>query len=96
MDETYLHRLSRPYRQADGAPQPDDETGRAPDVVPGAPEPESGGEPARRRRVAACEVCGRTLLAGEQTREIVVGERVAAACPLCIIGAQHAVRQRAA
>lgn len=88
MDETYLHRLSRPYRPVRGA--------RPADVAPAAavtadrPGPERSAAPPRRRHVAtSCEVCGRTLLAGEQAREIARGERVVWACPLCVIGAQH-------
>jgi hypothetical protein len=96
MDGTYLHRLSRPRRDDESAPRPTDEAGRRLAVVLSPPEPESGGRAARLRRVAACEICGRTLLAGERAREIVVGERVAAACPLCVIGAQHAARLHAA
>jgi hypothetical protein len=86
MDETYLHRLSRPYRPVARNARP---AGESPDVtvVAHVPEPE---RPARRRRVVtSCEVCGRTLLTGERAREIARGERVVWACPLCVIGAQH-------
>jgi len=95
MDERYLHRLSRPVR--DPAP--------APGAVPPAPElvvvlrDEAATREvarARRRRVQACEVCGRTLLTGEQAREIVVLESSVWACPLCVIDAQAAIRRRAA
>jgi hypothetical protein len=104
MRNTYLHRLSRPYRAAaatgagafalDPEPEPDDFAG--PSVPPtGYRRPNSA--TARRRRAAdACEVCGRTLLAGERAREIIVGERPVQACALCVIGAQRAARARAA
>jgi RNase P subunit RPR2 len=95
MDETYLHRLSRPYRPSARAVRP---AAEAPEVavVANAPRAQWAAVPARRRHVAtSCEVCGRTLLAGEQAREIVRGERIVWACPLCIIGSQHA-RPRAA
>jgi hypothetical protein len=145
MLETYLHRLSRPYRAAaaTGAgafaldPEPaatserdvageQDVTGersgsnerrlaaeRGGEVRRVVAEPEPGdfagpsvpptgyrrpnSATARRRRAAdACEVCGRTLLAGERAREIIVGERPVQACALCVIGAQRAARVRAA
>ena len=39
----------------------------------------------RRRLVDACQICGRTLLIGEGTREIISGGRVFEACSLCVI-----------
>jgi len=87
MDDTYLHRLSRPYRRVADASAPrasgyDDEPLES--VEPRREAPER-----RRRSVTSCEVCGRTLLTGEHAREIALGERVVWACPLCVIGAQH-------
>jgi len=136
MRETYLHRLSRPYRvTAAAAPVFDPEPAAAgeQDVVGERSgsngsngrklAAERGGEVRRavaepelgdfagpsvpqtyprptsatgRRPVGACEVCGRTLLAGEQAHEIILGERPVQACPLCVIGAQRAARARAA
>jgi hypothetical protein len=95
MNERYLHRLSRPVR------------GAAPVAAAAPPVPElivvmrdeaTPGEAARarRRRAASCEICGRTLLTGEEPREIVVLERSVWACPLCVIASQTAVRRRAA
>ena len=90
----YLHRLSRPYREADGAPQPADETGRAPGVVPGA----RGAAGRRRGRAPAARHRLRGLrphAAGRRTdaRRSCSNEAVAAACPLCVIQAQTAVRR---
>lgn len=39
----------------------------------------------RRQLVDTCQVCGRTLLTGEGTREIISGERALEACSLCVI-----------
>ena len=104
MRETYLHRLSRPYRAAaaadagtfalDPEPQPDDLT--SPSVPQTGYRRQNSATAHRRRAVDACEVCGRTLLAGERAREIMVGERPVQACALCVIGAQRAARAQAA
>ena len=97
MNESYLHRLSRPARGA--APVAAAATPPAPElvvVVRDETTPPSGAERARRRRVTSCEVCGRTLLTGEQPREIVVLERSVWACPLCVIDSQATVRRQAA
>ena len=95
MDETYLHRLSRPYRVAASAARPPqtEHTGVA---GPGSAPRQPDVAPRKRRATTACDVCGRTLLAGEQAREIVLGERLVAACPLCVAQAQHALRAHAA
>ena len=91
MDETYLHRLSRPYRPAARSARPADRGAgrrrragrrRYAEQAPAA-------RPRRRRVATSCEVCGRTLLTGEQAREIARGERVVWACPLCVIDLQH-------
>ncbi len=54
--------------------------------------------PSERGRHAgdACEICGRTLLAGERAHEIVWHEHSVWACPLCVIRAQRAARAPAA
>lgn len=120
MRDSYLHRLSRPYRPAvTAASVPGRElpplsvvvgthdlnergsAGRDQDDRVGAlgaryAAPEQSAASRRRRPVEACEVCGRTLLAGERAREIVLAEHVVQACPLCVIGAQRAVRTQAA
>jgi hypothetical protein len=95
MNERYLHRLSRPARAAAPAAAA---TPPAPELVVVVRDEAtpSGAERARRRRVTSCEVCGRTLLTGEQPREIVVLERSVWACPLCVIESQAAVRHQAA
>jgi hypothetical protein len=97
MDERYLHRLSRPVRGPVPVPAP--EAGPpVSELVVVVRDEAADREPAkaRRRRIGACEVCGRTLLTGEQAREIVVLERSVWACPLCVIDAQAAIRRRAA
>ena len=115
MRESYLHRLSRPYRPTVGAtaePAPEPDSGQATTSVAvierereaharsAAPQTSYRRQRTttghRRRAVDVCEVCGRTLLAGERAREIVLGERRVAACPLCVIGAQRAARAQAA
>jgi hypothetical protein len=120
MRDTYLHRLSRPYRPAvTGGSAPGRESpslrvvvgthdlnergsaGQDPDDRVDAlgaryAEPERSADSRRSRPVEACEVCGRTLLAGERAREIVREEHVVQACPLCVIGAQRAARAQAA
>ena len=125
MRETYLHRLSRPYRATaaaapalDPEPAATGEQGVAAERGGGdrrrlaiesgldgrvrLSRPEIGrhqrnAASARRRHAGgACEVCGRTLLAGERAREIILGERPVQACPLCDIGVQRAARARAA
>ncbi len=97
MDETYLHRLSRPYRvTASAARPPQTEHPGAADAGPGSAPRRPDDALRRRPATTACEVCGRTLLAGEQAREIVLGERLVAACPLCVAQAQHALRAHAA
>jgi hypothetical protein len=95
MNESYLHRLTRPLR------------GEVPAAVAALPAaelvvvmrdeatPAAAGR-SRRRRVTSCEICGRTLLTGEQPREIVVRERGAWACPLCVIESQATARRQAA
>lgn len=95
MNERYLHRLSRPVR---GAAPVADPTPPAPELVVVMRDEASPSEAARarRRRVSSCEMCGRTLLTGEQPREIVVLERSVWACPLCVIESQAAVRRQAA
>ncbi len=96
MNERYLHRLSRPPRAA--APAPAAATPPAPELVVVVRDEATPGEAerARRRRVTSCEICGRTLLTGEQPREIVVLERSAWACPLCVIESQATLRHQAA
>jgi hypothetical protein len=60
-------------------------------------QPVSAAARARRRRpVAACEVCGRTLLTGETSRQITSGDLVLEACALCAISATRAGKRRAA
>jgi len=94
MDERYLHRLSRPVRGATpaAAAPPDSELVV---VVRDEPAPAEALR-ARRRRATSCEICGRTLLTGEEAREIVVLERSVWACPLCVIESQATVRRQAA
>jgi hypothetical protein len=48
----------------------------------------------RRHLVDACQVCGRTLLAGEGTREIISGECAFEACSLCVISAARGATSR--
>jgi len=149
MRETYLHRLSRPYRAAATTPSTDPGSAAAGvrdiavprdagDVrqrsgerggsdVRGLGGEHGGGEarggltvqpglgdrvsllrpklgrhrlatPSERGRHAgdACEICGRTLLAGERAHEIVWHEHSVWACPLCVIRAQRAARAPAA
>jgi len=94
MNERYLHRLSRPVRGATPAaasPPPAAEL-----VVVTRDEPAAETARVRRRNPTACEVCGRTLLTGEQPREIVVLERSVWACPLCVIESQAHLRRQAA
>ncbi|HUK77304.1 MAG TPA: hypothetical protein VL117_06865 [Thermoleophilia bacterium] len=95
MNERYLHRLSRPFRDAAPAAAP---TPSAPELVVVMRDEATHAEAARarRRRVTSCEVCGRTLLTGEQPREIVVLERSVWACPLCVIESQATLRRQAA
>jgi len=88
MDDTYLHRLSRPYRPVAGV-SPHAASGHGGEPVSAAEPPRSGARERRRRPVTACEICGRTLLTGERAREVALGERIVWACPLCVIGAQH-------
>ena len=91
MDDTYLHRLSRRFRRSDEATTPSaSAAGRATSWTdPERPPTDAPGARDRRRPVCGCEVCGRTLLAGESTRAIVRGEREFAACTLCAISAAH-------
>ena len=107
MDEGYLHRLSRPVRGPATAPEAVPPVSEAVTAAAAPPAPElvvvmrdeaASRElaKARRRRVDSCEVCGRTLLTGEEPREIVVLEGSVWACPLCVIDAQAAIRRRAA
>ena len=95
MNERYLHRLSRPFRGA--TPEAASTAPARELVVVTRDEPEATGTArVRRRTVTACEVCGRTLLTGEQPREIVVLERSVWACPLCVIESQAHLRRQAA
>jgi hypothetical protein len=91
MDDTYLHRLSRRIHRSDeAAPPPTRADGRATSWTdPERPLSDAPRARDRRHPVDACEVCGRTLLAGESTREIIRGERVFEACTLCVISATH-------
>lgn len=50
----------------------------------------------RRRPVTACEVCGRTLLTGETSRQIASGDLLLEACELCAMSATRAGARRAA
>ena len=96
MNERYLHRLSRPVRGgaavAEAVPPVSVSKATPPVtelvVVTGDEAASRARAKARRRRVGACEVCGRTLLTGEQPREIVLLERSVWACPLCVIDSQ--------
>jgi hypothetical protein len=89
MDHSHLRRLSRPIVRPAAVATP-----AAHSTVGATPWPDLQ-EPAsavvrtrdRRRPVTACEVCGRTLLTGETSREIDIGDRLLAACPLCAIAA---------
>jgi hypothetical protein len=87
MGDTYLHRLWHPLRRTDSAvPPTTPANGRANSWtaterrVTDAPRARN-----RRHLVDACQVCGRTLLTGEGTREIISGECVLEACSLCVI-----------
>jgi hypothetical protein len=96
MDVIYLHRLLRRFRRSDEAAPTTD--GRATSWT--GPEGTLSDAPRvknRRHPVDACQVCGRTLLAGESTREVIRGERVFEACTLCVIAdAQHDASRRVA
>jgi hypothetical protein len=87
MSDTYRHWLWHPLRRTDPAAAPT--TPASGRVVPrtASERPLTAAPRARNRRhpVDACQICGRTLLAGEGTREIVSGERVFEACSLCVI-----------
>jgi hypothetical protein len=87
MSDTYRHWLWHPLRRTDSTAPPT--TPASGPVVPRtASERRLTAAPrARNRRhpVDACQICGRTLLAGEGTREIVSGESVLEACSLCVI-----------
>jgi len=95
MNEGYLHRLSRPARGATPAAAPAAPARDIVVVTRGEPEATAATR-VRRRTITSCELCGRTLLTGEQPREIVVLERSVWACPLCVIESQAHLRREAA
>jgi hypothetical protein len=89
MDHSHLRRLSRPIMRpaAPAAPAVHSAVDTTPWSDPYKPISTVSHIRAPRRRVTACEVCGRTLLTGETSREIASGDHVLAACPLCAISA---------
>ena len=97
MDHRHLSRLSRAICQSVAAAPPgadaiDRATPGTDSKRPLAGVPRQGNH----RPPVACDVCGRTMLTGEGTREITSGGSVLAACPLCVISAQHDVERRVA
>ena len=95
MNQRYLHRLSRPVRDATPAGPPPPPTPELV-VVTRDEAAAAGAARVRRRTITACDICGRTLLTGEQAREIVVLEGSAWACPLCVIESLALLRRQAA
>ena len=80
------HRFWQPRRRIASPQPPSKDLGEcatswtAAERAPRAPDARN-----RRHLVDACQVCGRTLLTGEGTREIISGECVFEACSLCVI-----------
>jgi hypothetical protein len=89
MDDTARQGFSRPLGRGDATTPPATRAaGRATSGT--GPERSLASAPRvriRRCPVDACEVCGRLLLTGEGTRQIISGEHVLEACSLCVISA---------
>lgn len=96
MDHRHLRRLSRPISQGVAGTPPSVQAIDLATSGMASERPLAGVPQGNRRPPAACDVCGRTMLTGERTREISSGEHVLAACPLCLIRAQHDPERRVA